>query len=415
MTNVLNIKSRFPLRSSLIALSAAVVFGCESTPTEPETYVPTSRQGQEVEAISAAEVTIRARGIGQDMATARDDARRAAIWVVLHGGSHPLLIDRDARRAFEEHQEDIFRNATDFITDYSRPLSRHQDGDRQIVEKEVRVNEARLMEELVALGVITDPMEVLVELGRPRIAVIPQSADKEDKARPAITMISEYLQERGFDVEVPRASDEVDDIIRQAAALEGAADPMYELALQTGSDIYITVDVEESSRRIGGSEVLRAGVSAIAYYTATGDQLGATTGHSPERDVSGYRSVVEEAANAVGNRITRQIARSWINELERGRPFKVVVSAEEGQASAIGREIHRLMRAVCNESTRNAAGSSSFDYTLRCTEQNDAMDLLLDLEAGYAGPGVIERTLDSGSLLIITAGESGHGSDIVIE
>ncbi|BAU56756.1 hypothetical protein HH1059_00860 [Halorhodospira halochloris] len=401
--------------SSAAMLGTVALIGCETAPEEPDTYVPTSRQGEEIEAVSAAEVTIRARGIGPDTSAARDDARRAAIYYALYSGTHPLLPDSDARSAFEEHEEEIFANATNYISDYSSPLSRHQDGDDQVVEKEVRVNTARLQEELVDRDVIDDPMEILAELGRPRIAVIPESEEDEDDARPAITMISEYLQERDFDVEVPRAGDEVDEIVSQAAALEGDVDPMYELALQAGSDVYITVSVDEESRDVGGSEVLSASVSATAYYTATGDQLGATTGHSPERDVSGHRAVIEEAANAVGNRVTRQIANSWADEVERGRPFKVVFSAAEADAGDISREMHRIFSDVCPESNRNAAGQTSFDYTLRCTEQNDAMDLLIDLETAYGGPGTIERNLDSGALLILSVGDIDDADDIVIQ
>ncbi|SEP12798.1 DUF6175 family protein [Aquisalimonas asiatica] len=391
--------------------------GGADKPAEPDTYVPQSTQARLIESVSASELTIRAEGVGESVALASDDARRTAVWYALYGGSHPILANEAARSAFERHEEEVFRSADAYISDTSQPMGSRQEGDDRILEKEVRVHVERLSEELVRLDVIDDRVDLMAEVGRPRIAVLPDNPDREDQARPAIAMISEYLQERGFDVEVPRADEQVNEMVEQAAALEGRTDPMYQLALESGSEIYITVGVDDSSRSMGDTEVLKSSVSTVAYYTATGDQIGATTGHSPERDVSGHGVLAEEAASEAGNRITRQIENSWMEEAERGRPFKVVVVAsQDSDTRTVGREVHRMMRDVCPESSRNAAGSHSFDYTLRCTDQSDAMDLLLDLEAHYAGPGVLDRTLDSGALLILSVGEgNGGGDDIIIE
>ncbi len=401
--------------ATALMVSALGVVGCESTPEEPETLVPEAKQARFVESTSPSEVMIRATGIGADVAAAESDARRTAIWHVLHGGDDPLLSSAEARDAFKAHEEEVYGRARSFIAWEGDILSKGQEGDQRVVEKRVRVNVRQLSELLERRDVIAAQREILDQVGRPKIAVVPEKPEREDDVRPAITIISEYLQQRGFDVEVPRAGKEVDDVVRQAAALEGESDPMYELALQVGSDVYITVDVEASSRRVGGTKVQKASIASTAYYTATGDQLGASTGHSKEREVSSFSSLMESAASEAANRVLNQIEESWVQEMERGSPFKVVVSTSEAQSRDVSRQIHRLFNDVCSEASRNAAGATSFDYTLRCRDHDEAMDLLLDLEAGYAGPGRLERVLDSGALLILQAGKvEGDADDIQI-
>ncbi|MBK1729803.1 hypothetical protein CKO14_10495 [Halorhodospira halophila] len=377
--------------------------GCASSP------LPESNQARLVESTSASEVMIRAQGIGSDVDAAEEDARLAAVWYALYGGDHPLLADAASRHAFAEHEEEIFADARSYIGWESDILGSRQEGGDRVVEKNVRVNIARLSDDLVARDVIEDSVDVMDRIGRPRIAVLPRDAEHADDTRPAIVRVSEYLQERGFDVEVPEADERVDEVIGQVAALEGHDDPMHQLALEVGSDVYITLDVDHSAREVGADTVRSAVVTAVAFYTATADQIGASSGHSPERDAGDYGVLAEEAASETANRVLNQIDNSWLDVVERGRPFKVVTTTDEGQAAEVGRELHRLFNDLCAEANRNAAGSASFDYTLRCHDQGDAVDLLYALQDGYEGPGELTRVLDSGGLLILEAGDGSVG------
>lgn len=401
-------------RKLLAALAmTALLAACASTPDSrvKPTDPPQSRQGTLVESYSSAEVMIRSVGLGNSMAEARDDARKAAIWFALFGGTHAILASAEEREAFRNHEGEFWSNAISYISHEGDILSRRQEAGQDRIERAFRVNIANLKRDLVARNITTDTVELSDMIANPLISVI--AKDPEGDARHAANVFSEYLQDRGFEVVVLDANETIDEIIQQAAALEGNIDPMYMLALQTGSDIYISIDAEVAERHVAGNRVAQSTVGATAYYTATGAQLGASSGYSAERAIAGGGALTAEAANDAANKVLSQITRSWQREIQRGKAFKVVVNASP-EVGDISRNLHRLFNDICNRARRNAAGSTSFDYTLNCEGQNDAMDLLMLIEDNYQGPGQVFRVLDSGSFLIIRIGDSDSDS-ITIE
>lgn len=406
-------KQPMNLKFLALLLLTALLSACASSPDSSvrPSDPPLSRQATLVESYSANEVLVRAVGLGNSMAEARDDARKAAVWFVLMGGTNALLSSSEQREAFRDHEGEFWANAMRYIAHEGDLLSRRQEGGQDRIERAFRINVANLKADLAARNIISDSVELAEAVANPLISVI--AKDPEGNDRHAASVFSEYLQDRGFEVVVLDANERIDEIVQQAAALEGNIDPMYMLALQTGSDIYIAIDSEVAERRVAGNRVAQSTVNATAYYTATGSQLGASSGYSAERAIAGGAALTGEAANDAADKVIGQLTRSWQREIQRGKAFKVVVNASP-EVGDISRNIHQLFNQVCNRARRNAAGSTSFDYTLNCDGPRDAMDLLILLEDNYIGPGQVFRVLDSGSFLIIRIGDSDTDS-IVIE
>ncbi|WP_404419049.1 DUF6175 family protein [Marinospirillum sp.] len=394
---------------TLVALLTACASTPESRvhPTDP----PLSHQATLVESYSSSEVLIRATGMGDSMAEAHNDARKAALWFVLFGGNNALLSTSEQQQNFRAQEGEFWANVQSYIAHEGDILSKRVEGGQNRIERALRINISNLKSDLVARNIISDTAELSEMIANPVISVI--ADDPEGDARHAANVFSEYLQDRGFEVVVLDANETVDEIVQQAAALEGNIDPMYMLALQTGSDIYISIDAEVAERQVAGNRVAQSTVGATAYYTATGSQLGASSGYSEERAIAGGAALTAEAANDAADKVLGQINRSWQREIQRGKAFKVVVNASP-EVGDISRNVHRLFNDICNRARRNAAGSTSFDYTLNCEGQDSAMDLLMLIEDNYQGPGQVFRVLDSGSFLIIRIGNSDSNS-ITIE
>ncbi|WP_044412462.1 DUF6175 family protein [Thiomicrospira microaerophila] len=393
-------------RSTFAVLALSLVLtACSNqpkhTPAKPSDP-PTSRQATTVESYSANETLIRAIGLGHDTTEARLDARKAAIWHSLFGGTNALLSTADQRQAFAAVEAEFYANAMNYIALEGEIVSSQVEAGQQRIERIFRVNVARLKDDLVAKNILQDTRDLAANLANPTIAVIAKNPAGND--RHAAGVFSEYLQDRGFEVTVLAANERINDIVLKAAALSGNIDPSFLLALQTGSDIYITLDAEVAERTVARNRVAQATVNATAYYTATGTQLGASTGYSPERAISGSGALTAEAANDTADKVLGQIQRSWQREAQQGRSFKVVFSAAP-ELGDISREIHQLSNQVCEGARRNAAGSNSFDYTLTC-QGKDTMQLLIALQDNYSGPGQIFRVMDAGAFLVVKVGHS---------
>lgn len=397
--------------AGLLALSGCSSSGSKKTPAAPAAGdPPLSRQAVLVESYSASEVLIRATGLGNSMSEARQDARKAALWFVLHGGNTPMLTDQTQRQAFARHEKHFYTRVMDYITHEGEILSRRVDGKQDRIERAFRINLDALRNDLITRNIISSAASLSAQISNPQISVI--TADQSTHSIQAATVFSEYLQRRGFQVVVTDASERINQVVQQATALSGTLDPTYLLALQTGSDIYISITAETASRTLAGNTLSQATVTATAYYTATGNQLGAATGYSTERVVSGSGAIMGEAANDAADKVLNQLTAAWLRESAQGRSYKVVASAEPGIGD-ISRPIHQLFSQVCSQSRRNAAGSSSFDYILTC-ETRDVMDLLFKLEDHWRGPGQIFRVMDSGAFLVIRIGFT-DSDDIIIE
>lgn len=403
---------------SLLAL-LVLLSGCGGSkpkaPVEAATVAPVSREATFIESQSSNEVLISAFGKGPTMDSAMNDARLAALWFVLEGGNNPMLQTPKERQAFEMYAQDFYKNVGKYIAFESKLKSKQMEGSTYKVARNFRLNTGMLREDLEQKGLLASVETLSDALGTISVAVIPKDPElwNDTHYLAAVDVVGEYLQDRNFEVTVIKAAQQTNKIINKAAALSGVTDPMYALAMQTGSDIYIRVNLDKTARMVAGSEVKKASVTMAAFYTATAKQLGASTGYSPERVVSSYASITQEATNDATEKVLGQIQKSWKKESEQGKYFKVIITAAEGMPN-IDRSVYNAMKSSCEKIKRNGAGSNMFDYTLQCKKVGDIMELIEKIESNYEGPGKVFREMDAGSLLVLKIANSAD-DDIMID
>ena len=405
------------IKERLLAVTVAVVFtACGGGTKVPEPSAPKSHQAGLIESQSATEVLVRATGIGATMGQALSDSRMTSLWFVLLGGNNPMLQTPKEKNLFEMYSEEFYKNASKYIAYQSGPKSKKVVAGQLHVAQLLRINSGMLREDLVAKGVLTSVDAMSDALGTISVAVIPKDKElwNDTHYLAAVDVVSEYLQDRNFEVTVLKANKKTNKIINKAAALSGNIDPMYALAMQTGADIYIRVNLDKSSRKVAGSEVRKASVSMAAFYTATAKQVGASTGYSPERVVSSYTSITQEATNDATEKVLGQIQKSWKREMKKGKYFKVVITTSEGLGKEVDRPMYRALKRTCKRVKRNGASSSMFDYTLQCLDVEDSMALLDKIEGNYDGSGSVFREMDAGSLLVLKVANS-QDDEIIIE
>lgn len=405
--------------SGVILVSAFFV-GCGGESPKPSQksapLAPVSHQAQLIESQSSAEVLLRATGIGANVNEAMQDSKLAALWFVLYGGSNPMLQTMKEREIFTLYNDEFFKDVNKYIAYESAPKSKKYLEGKVYVDRLFRLNTEMLRQDLIGKNIIKSAQTLSESLGSVTVAVLPKNKAlwSDTQYQAAVDVVSEYLQDRNFEVIVVKAQQKAKKIIQKAALLSGVADPMYALAMQTGADIYISINLDKSARMVAGQEVKKASVTMSAFYTATAKQLGASTGYSPERVVSSYTPVTQEATNDAAEKVLSQIVKSWKREIQRGKYFKVVVTASSDLGQAVDRPLYKAMKSSCVRMRRNGASQNIFDYTLQCQNIEDTMSLMDKIENSYGGPGRLFRSMDSGSLLVLKIANSAD-DEIEIE
>ncbi len=364
-----------------------------------KSHLPLSKQATFVESTSTVEVIIRATGKGCSTESAIEDAKKAALWYLLYAGDRPILKTEEEKEEFEGVEKLIFSRLDDYIRWQSDIKDKRIQGVYTFVTILVKLDKGLLEDDLRKREVIKITEDILEEVGYPIIYV----AYENDRGKIAATTLQEYLQDRGFEVFVKSGTEKIDNMIKEITALENIADPHFALALQMGSDILIKVDVTTSSRKVSGVRVEKASVTVQAYQSTTGKLLASSTGYSPERRVTDVGSVIQEAAQDAADKITFQIKKEWTRILERGRPFKVVVFADEG-GEVIDENVYSALKSISEgKLRRTASGKNVFTYIVYVKDVNNAFELYKILKTEYEGFGLLEKLMDTGYMLIMKA------------
>ena len=341
-----------------------LALGCQSAPpaatgpAAPE-QIPVSRQGSIREVISSAEVMVEAFGLyygvgNNDRARQNDveangnngallDARRTAIYTLLYGGTDPILANDSERTNFERNRDFFYspENLQRYITFEDSTFQtrvRVEGGLALRVSKNFRVNREILLNDLVNRNVITARQDIMAQVGNPIIMVLPSvpvgqspldPLANDPQARQAATVIQSYLTARGYDVIVPEQTVELADLVSTQSMVAGRSiDFAYELALNIGSDVYITFS---GSVEDGSFNTQRYVINLSAFETTTARLLGSETGFSQGRQGEILVSI-EEAVNAAIDNTLSRITNYWRQDLQRGTQYKVIVSIEPGFA-----------------------------------------------------------------------------------
>ncbi len=373
---------------------------------------PFSKQAIFVESTTTGESLIRATGKGCTFEEATLDAKRAAIWYVLYAGDRPILKTFQQKEKAKAVVQNILQNPDLYIRWQSDVKSKRKEGNFILLTYLFRIDVEGLKEKLQEAGIISSTEELAEKIGLPTIAVL--SKENTPEATAAITTLQEYLEDRDFEVYVKEQGTTINNVIKKVTLLEGKVDPLYQMALQFGSDIYVDVHVSVEKVVQYGKMFYKAVVSAKAYETATGKLLGASTGYSPAREVSASEAVVQEAANDVADKITSQIKKAWIKEAKKGKPFKIVIFTQEDEASKVDEVFYKMLKGLSKRPVKRlASGASMMTYIAYIKDIPNAYELYMKLKDIYRGPGRIEKVLDAGSFLVIKAGSKSE--EITIE
>jgi hypothetical protein len=416
-------------RITICLLVCAFLFGCAAkreVPLEevpPPSNLPIAKEGTIIDYTNPAEILVEAAGIGPNTDAAILDARRSAIYVVLLGGSDPLLQTQEERSKFELIQEDFYSqaNIANFIPWESREIESRLtiEGGKVKVTKHFKVNKRMMSEELERRGIIKPPPPL------PTIMVIPEVPKGQDPVdamsedvtlKHAAQVIESYLTNRRYNVQVPEQKVTIDGLVEAQQAFKGMEDDYsYQLALSIGSDVYITFTLDMQTRNVGGSTVRKAIVGVRAYETTTARLLGTETGYSEELPAADL-VVIEEAVHGAIDKVLSRINAYWKQDLEQGVQYKLVVSIQgdfdSDEREDIAFAIDRVIKQNCKFAKLNIKTEKTLDYLVWVDPEQitDSTDLYGALRRDFPmefQQGQLRSINITGKLILLRVTEKG--------
>ena len=362
-------------KTSKLMLTGIVLVSSMMGVHAKDSNLPVSQQATFVETYSPSEVTIQATGLGKNDKEAIIDLRKCAVNFVLSLGTDPLLNTDGAKAQFSGIAEDFFvpANVDKYISWESDKVvsalkSRLPNGKEGMkITKAVRVNKKLLTDDLVAKGIIKSREELADAIGMPTIMVIPETPkgqtplevfDKNPLAKHAAAVIESYLTARKYDVLVPKAMDQINEMTKLQGEVKGVEeDPGYQLALALGSDVYIVfAGMVYSSNKVT--------LQLKAYETTTGRLLGSETGYSASRP-GPAEPLVEEAVNSAIDKVLQRLINYWQDDVKKGIQYKLVFKSISGSIDeAVKDKISDVMDETFALSKENVVSDKTLDYNV---------------------------------------------------
>ncbi|MFH1214799.1 MAG: DUF6175 family protein [Candidatus Neomarinimicrobiota bacterium] len=420
------------LLSSIIILSIFTFALAKSGKPKTKSNLPQSHEAVILESTSPTEVMVRATGYSGKGGTASEmdkqadtDARKAAIWLILLGGSDPLLQTEVEKTNFAAIQEVFFvpANLKQFIVweaDYYDSRLKIDGGKRLKVEKSFKINKNLLYDDLVKKGILTENALVAGALGLPTIMVIPEASGKQaplellktdPNLKKGAEVIEAYLTARKFEVIVPEQQQVLQELTSAQNALQGATeDYSYLLALSIGSDIYISYNVTVESRKLGSTPVKKGVVACRAYETTTGRLLGTETGYSPERTAPDA-VLIEEAMHDAVDKVLSRITAYWKEDVRQGVQYKLILNVSDTFSKPDAEEMIYAfadqVKKVSKTFKENVVADYTYDVLLWCDPAvyRSSSDLYRFFKQNYKGPGVLTKVSLSRKLILLNIAE----------
>lgn len=374
--------------------------GCSSKCDFKKQQTPALYEATFVESSGTGEMMIKATGIGCSVEEALEEAKKTAVWFVLEGGDKPILKTQAEKTRAYGLEMQMYANPVKYIRWISDIKSKKKEGGKTKVTYLFKIDVAMIQQELAAAEIITSTEDLGESMGLPTVSVF---ADKGgDFAKTAVSALQEYFQDNSFEVYKAAQGDTVNKIVAKMAALEGAeTDPMHDMALSLGTDVYAKVNYSGSGSK--------ASVAVEVFETASGKMLGTTTGFSAERRVSDANALVQEAVNDAGAKVVSQIRKEWMEMVKKGKPFKVAVLSNSSDGAAVDEAVYGALKGLASRQIkRQAGGKSTFTYIVYIKDMPNAYELFLALKKAYSGPGQLEKVSDAGSFLVIKAAGNGE-------
>ena len=355
--------------------------------------LPSSRQATFVEAVTANEVLIKAKGVGgasgffgfkeeESVKLAETDARRSAVYFVLYGGAglDGLVKSDEEKRKFAPLEQEFFAesNVQKFIAWEANNFDSRvklAGGEKIRVEKQFRINRAAMMQYLVDRRVIEKLEDLTEELGLPTLMALPEVKSgmnpMEELRSNAIlkqgaSVIESYLTQKKYNVIAPEQAAQIYEQQKAQLSIKGHEEDLsYMIALSVGSDIYVSYTITVDTRKVGSSDVRKASVSVRAYETTTARLLGVETGYSEESAAPAAALVEAAVTNALNNVISR-INSYWQEDLKNGVQYKIIFSItgefDEDTRYDIADAAAKTLKKIAGRTKENVVSDNTIDY-----------------------------------------------------
>ncbi|NLE02977.1 MAG: hypothetical protein GX640_24165, partial [Fibrobacter sp.] len=174
----------------------------------------------------------------------------------------------------------------------------------------------------------------------------------------AAASVESYLTARKYDVLVPRAVDQINEMTKLQGEIKGAEDdPAYNLALALGADIYIVfAGVIYSANKVT--------LQLKAYETTTARLLGTETGYSAARP-GPAEPLIEEAINNAIDKVLQRVSNYWQDDMKKGIQYKLIFKSLSGSLSEdVTDQISDLMDDAFSLSKENIVSDKTLDYNV---------------------------------------------------
>jgi hypothetical protein len=355
--------------------------------------LPESRQATFIEAVTANEVLIKAKGVGgakgmfgmkeeESVKRAEEDARKSAVYFVVYGGAglDGLVRSDEDKRKFAPVEQEFFsgQNVQKFIAWEANNFDSRvklAGGEKIRVEKQFRINRAAMMQYLVDRRVIEKLEDITDELGLPTLMALPEVRPGKNPLeelrsnamlKQAASVIESYLTQKRYNVVAPEQAAQIYEQQKAQLSIKGHEEDLsYMIALSVGSDIYVSYTVTVDTRKVGTTDVRKASVSVRAYETTTARLLGVETGYSEESAAPANALVEAAVTNALNNVISR-INSYWQEDLKNGAQYKIIFSIvgefDEETKYDIADAAAKTLKKIASRTKENVVADNTIDY-----------------------------------------------------
>ena len=364
--------------------------------------VPVSKEATIINFVSPAEVYMEAAGIYKSsekrkrkrrkdvkrngVQRAIQDAKKSAVYYLIFNGTDPLVSRADEIKRFNKISAEFFTvENIDNMVVYTKPqpknVSSLDNGEGVKVFIELKANYDYIRKYLEENLVIYSKQELSEELGYPQIMVIPAKSAEQTpldilktnkQAQHAAGVIESFLTSKQYEVVVPTQIENINQLAESIQTIKKISnDPVYNLALQVGSDIYLDYSIGQSKSAYDTDQI---SITIRAYETTTGRLLATETGYSEPRVGEEFVSIEEAIVGAIVN-IAQRINKYWEEDLYKGVQYKIIttISAKdisEDKLEEVHDDFFEVLEDVSQYLKENAVTEKTIDVSIWCNNDD---------------------------------------------
>jgi hypothetical protein len=356
---------------------------------KPEVLLP----GELVES-SVADITlVRCQGRGNDQRVAIVQARKGCLeWYI----NYHLAQSAEERNAYLAKQRDVMANLDRYVKD---PAPGAKAGLGEGVKSQVRVDDEtvkveiitqvhrrQLEMDLVGMGIMKSKEEMLADIGRPTLMVVPFPTSKGNKHRGMIEgTFNSYLTTNKWEVVSSSAVQDLEKMTDAIGEVAGAEDDeAAKIAMAAGADIYIKFDVQKAAN----DREVAWGVKLEAAETTTGRMIASHTKISPARsqwEATGEAKAIQDASSDAMGIVLAQITDYWREDAPKGSKFYI---AFKNAPKNLDVAMNSVLKKTCTQVKLERSTAKEVVFRAQCKADNlelaGAIDEGITAKAGGA-------------------------------